>query len=245
MKIDTGDLKVLLIDLETAPHLAYVWQKWETDVIDFKTYGYLLCYAYKWLGEKDIKSVGLNTNTYSQMVKSLHKLFDEADVIVAHNGDSFDIKMANQYFIELGLLPPSTYKTIDTKKLAKEKFRFVSNKLDDLGDYLGLGRKINTGGFELWKGCMKGDRQSWKKMLEYNRRDVELLEKVYLRLRPWCKHPNFNIKKGVNKCPVCQSSRLQSRGLQLNQTTRYKRYQCQDCGKWSRGEIDKVKIIIR
>jgi uncharacterized protein YprB with RNaseH-like and TPR domain len=244
-KIDTGEFKVLLLDIETTPHTAFVWEKWETNVIAFKDYGSLLCYSYKWLGEKETHVVGLNTMKPRALIHSLYCLFNEAEIIVAHNGDSFDIKMANQYFIKEGFSPPHNYKTIDTKKLAKEKFRFVSNKLDDLGDYLGLGRKIQTGGFDLWQGCMNGDRKAWKKMLEYNKQDVDLLEKIYMKLRPWCRHPNLNVKKGINKCPVCQSNRLHSRGLQINGLQRYKRYQCQDCGRWSRGEIDKTKITIK
>ena len=244
-KIDTGEFKILLLDIETKPHLGYVWQKYDQNVIAFKEYGSLLSYSYKWLGEDKVYAVGLNTKTPRQLIHSLYCLFNEAEIIIAHNGDSFDIKMANQYFIREGFNPPHTYKTIDTKKLAKEKFRFVSNKLDDLGDYLGLGRKVQTGGFELWLGCMKNEKASWKLMLDYNKQDVLLLEKVYMRLRPWCKHPNLNLNKGINKCPVCQSNKLQSRGFQFNATNKYHRYQCMECGKWSRGDVEKIGVIIK
>jgi len=243
--IDTGEFKVLLFDIETSPHLSYTWGKWEQNVIEFKEYGDLLCYSYKWLGQDKVTAVGLNTKTKRELIHSLYCLFNEADIIIAHNGNSFDIKMANQYFIRAGFNPPHTYKTIDTKKLAKEKFRFVSNKLDDLGDYLGLGRKIQTGGFELWKGCMENKRESWKKMLEYNKQDVVLLERVYLKLRPWCTHPNMNLKRGVNKCPVCQSNHLQSRGYRMTVSGKYTRYQCQDCGRWCQGERIKEGVVIK
>lgn len=244
-KIDTGDFKILLFDIETTPHLSYTWGKYEQNVIAFKEYGDLLCYSYKWLGEDKIHAVGLNTMTKRQLIHSLWCLFNEAEIIIAHNGDSFDIKMANQYFIRAGLKPPETYKTIDTKKLAKKTFRFVSNKLDDLGDYLGIGRKINTGGFELWKGCMENNRDAWKQMLAYNKRDVALLEKVYLLLRAWSPHPNLNLKNCVNKCPVCQSNNLECRGFSYKIAGKYQRYQCRDCGRWSLGEKVKEHVIIK
>ena len=231
--------KILFIDIETAPHLSYVWEKWETNVIAFKEYGYLLCYAYKWLGDKKVTAVGGSKMSTKKLVESLYKLFNEAEIIVAHNGDSFDIKMANQYFIKEGFSPPHQYKTVDTKKLAKSKFRFVSNKLDDLGDYLGLGRKINTGGFELWQGCMNGNQKAWKKMLEYNRQDVALLEKVYNKLVPWCKHPIVHVLG--SGCRVCGGKSLQQRGWMYQDSGKSKRkkFSCNSCGRWSLGELQK------
>jgi len=244
-KIDTGGLKVLLYDIETTPNLSYVWGQWEQNVIAHKEEGKLLCYAYKWLGEKKTYAVGLNTKKYHALVSSLHDLFSEADIIIAHNGDQFDIKMSNRFFLKEGLKPPHQYKTIDTKKLAKSKFKFNSNKLNDLGEYLELGKKINTGGFELWQGCMSGDRQSWKKMLAYNVQDVVLLEKVYLTLRPWCKHPNLNAMNGYNKCSVCQSNHVQHRGFGMNSSGKYQRFQCMSCGKWMHGTSEKTGTILK
>jgi len=242
LKIDTGGFKILLFDIETAPHLTYNWGKYEQDALSFKKYGHMLCYSYKWLGEKKTHSVGLNTMSESKLVKSLYDLFNKADIIIAHNGDSFDVKMANQYFIKEGLKPNNNYKTIDTKKLAKQQFKFVSNKLDDLGDYLGIGRKLQTGGFDLWLGCMEGDKKSWSKMLKYNEQDVVLLEKVYLKLRPWCKHPNLNLISNKNRCEVCQGT-LQPRGYQYNVRNRYHRYQCKECGHSQKGELVKFKVL--
>ena len=79
-------------------------------------------------------------------------------------GDEFDIKKANARFIYHGLKPTKFYLSIDTKKVAKKYFKFDSNSLSSLGEYLGLGEKVDTGGYSLWKGCLLGDPASWKKM---------------------------------------------------------------------------------
>lgn len=231
-------MKILLVDIETSPNLAYIWDKYEQDAIAFEKERELLCFAYKWLGDKKVKSLCLGDCPSKTLVLSLHALFNEADIIVAHNGDEFDIKMANAFFIKQGLTPPSPYKTIDTLKIARSRFRFNSNHLNDLGQYLGLGEKLETGGFKLWLKCLKGDKKAWKLMKKYNENDIILLEKIYKKLVPWSKiTPPINI--GFT-CPKCGSSHLQQRGWNINKVFMSKRLQCQNCGSWSTSS-NKIK----
>lgn len=236
--------RVLLYDLETGPNLAYVWGKYQQDVIRFQSEWQLLSFAYKWLGEKSVKAEAQDTQTEEELVAKLHSLLDEADIVIAHNGDQFDQRMANAKFIEFEMDPPSPYRSVDTKKVARRYFRFTSNKLDDLGDKLGLGRKAQTGGFDTWLGCMEGNQTAWNKMKRYNKQDVALLEKIYLRLRPWTEnHPNVAvIANEPDGCPKCGSDELQKRGTRQTNTQTYQRYQCQGCGGWCRSRhADKTK----
>lgn len=223
-------MKLLLYDIETSPNLAYIWDKYEQNALGFEKERELLCFAYKWLGEKHTTVCSLHTLTEKQLVTKLHDLINEADIVVGHNCKQFDNKMANAFFIKQGLLPPSPYKVIDTLSIARTKFRFNSNHLGDLGEYLGLGGKKQTGGFGLWLGCLKGDKKSWKTMIEYNKRDVELLEKVYLKLVPWANSTPF-VELGKS-CISCGSYDLRSRGFSINKVFMSRRYQCQNCGKW-------------
>ncbi len=241
--------KILLFDLETAPSLGWVWEKYETNVLDFKAEWYLLCFAAKWLdGNKvfahalpDFKSYKPGSEDDKALVKELWNLFDEADILIAHNGDHFDIRKANARFAYYKLPPPSPYKTIDTLKVARRYFNFTSNKLDDLGNHLGYGRKLAHTGFHLWKGCMRGDKKSWKHMVDYNKRDVVLLEQIYQHLKPWIQnHPNVALLADKEGCPAC-GGKLQKRGLGINKTTKYQRYQCISCGAWSKGKYVPIK----
>ena len=163
---------------------------------------------------------------------------DEADVIIAHNGDRFDLPKINTRFLTHKLNPPSPYKTIDTLKIARSVFKFDSNKLDDLGRYLSIGRKLPHTGFHLWKGCMSGDKASWKLMKRYNGHDVELLEKVYYIMRSWCKnHPNINM--GLSEvCPKCQSTKVQRRGFSYTLLRKKQNWFCTSCcGWWQSGAV--------
>ena len=217
---------------------------WETNVIDVSSSWYMLSFSAKWLGEKSVKTYSLDQyRGYKQdrendfgLVGELWKLFDQADIVIAHNGDSFDIKKSNARFIFHGLNPPSTYKSIDTLKIARRHFGFLSNKLNDLGAYLKVGRKLPHTGFHLWKGCMTGNPDSWRLMRRYNAQDVRLLERVYLKLRPWAtNHPDLNAYTEASACPSCQSKKIQRRGVSVAQRARYQRFHCQSCGHWFKG----------
>jgi RNase H-like protein len=243
----TEKAKILFIDLETAPSLGWTWgPKWETSIIDFKKDWYLLSYSYKWADEKkvyvrtlaDYSDFKKDMENDEALVNDLWKLFDEADILVAHNGNSFDVKKANTRFITHNLPPPSPYRTVDTLRIARRVFRFDSNKLDDLGRYLGVGRKIPTTGFNLWKKCMLGDLKAWKIMAAYNKQDVLLLEKVYYLLRSWGTHPNVN--KGEFACPKCGSTNVQKRGFSYTLLRQKQRLQCLACRSWHEGPAKKA-----
>lgn len=226
--------KILLYDIESSPNLAYIWGKYQQDAIAFQSEWELLSFSAKWFNGK-IYTYGRDTLSEKELVMKLHEFFMEADVIIGHNGDKFDIKKTNAKFLEFGLQPPSPYKTIDTLKVARRYFAFTSNKLGDLGAKLGIGDKVQTGGFALWQGCMKGDPKSWYQMLKYNKQDVILLEKIYLRFRPWItNHPV--ISQGFN-CPNCASTELHRRGFAFTRKHKYQRWQCQSCSAWTQTRI--------
>jgi len=157
----------------------------------------------------------------------------EADIIVAHNGNSFDFKWLNYIFLKHGLDPVPPYKTVDTLQVARGNFYFTSNKLDFISQRLGVGAKVKHEGFGLWTKCMAGDDDAWKRMEKYNKGDVLVLEGVYKKLRPFMKkHPRIINGEGI-KCPVCGSFNLQANGFLTNLTGRFQRYKCLDCRRWT------------
>lgn len=238
--------RILCWDIETAPNLGYTWGKWEQNVLAFESEWYLLTIAWKWLGEGRTHVAGLiDYKRYTkdpeddyELAKLAWDLFNEADIVVAHNGVAFDTKKAQARMIVHGFDPPSGFKEVDTLRLARKHFNFTSNKLGDLCETLGIGAKVSTGGFELWRSCLRGDLKAWAKMKKYNRQDVIILEQLYLRLRPWSKtHPNLATMSGRHDaCPKCGSSTgMKSQGWQYNAVTKYQRFRCRECGGEVRG----------
>ncbi len=238
--------KILTIDIETTPIVAYTWgPKYETNIIDFKEHGQILCYSAKWLkGSQETKGLidypGYRPGKVDdkRLMKDIHRLLDEADIVITQNGINFDLKYINTRFLAHGLPPPSPYKAVDTKREAKKYLRLPSNSLDDIGQYFQLGKKDDHKGFDLWLECMAGDQKAWKDMLKYNAQDVRLTEKVYLKLLPYMKtHPNIGSYTESAVCGKCGSASLQKRGIARNLSTSYQRLQCVDCGGWGRSQV--------
>lgn len=253
MKVDKPkNARVLLYDIETSPNLAYVWGKYQQDVIAYDKQWHLLCFAYKWLGEKRTHVVALpdfplykkDPENDLELAKKLNELFNEADVVIAHNGDSFDQKKSQARMLVHGLNPPSPYRQIDTRKVARKYFNFNSNKLDDLGQILGIGKKLPTGGFALWMGCMNNVKSAWDTMKRYNKQDVILLEQVYLSMRGWMNnHPAMNLlETKMDACPNCGGTHLRKHGTYYNRITKVQVWQCVNCGAHPRSRLaDAVK----
>lgn len=235
--------RILIFDIETAPVLGYVWQPWKTNLIDIKEDWYLLSFAYKWLGEEHthyLQKSRFPADDYV-LTKSLHMLLDEADIVIAHNLDKFDLRKANARFLYHGLPPVSPIMQIDTLKEAKRYFHNTYNSLNGLGELLQVGAKKQHVGFPLWLGCMEGDSKMWDMMEEYNREDVELLERVYLKLRPYMGtpgkkgHPNLGFwNPGEATCPKCGGTELTKRGKHRTTVSEFQTYQCKQCGGYSR-----------
>lgn len=240
--------KILTLDIENAPHTAYVWGYYEQNVIKIKEYSYILMVGFKWAHEKKarvhtlLSHPGKNKKDDKSLMKVVREILDEADIVVTQNGDAFDFKKLNTAFLKAGLQPPSPFKSVDTKKTSKKHFYFANNKLDNLGEELGLGGKMKHDGFELWEQVMAGDSKAVKKMADYCARDVELTEQVYLAQRPWMTgHPNTNAFTGLDNCRVCQSHDLTWRGYNTSSTGKSRRYQCKSCGTWG-SEAKTVRV---
>jgi len=233
--------KVLFLDIETLPNIGYTWGKWDQNVIEFTQQLCVATYAARWNdGPVFAKALpdykGYVPGSYDDraIVEDLWKLFDEADIIVAHNGDNFDVRMVRGRFLVHDMKPTAPFKTIDTKKAAKKVGRFNSNSLNDLGKLLLGEKKIKTD-FDLWKGCIEGDPKCWANMVKYNKQDVCLLAKLYHRLKPFMpEHPNFGLFNQDAICPKCGSNDVQWRGYAQAVTRVYRRFQCNKCSSWGR-----------
>lgn len=239
--------KILILDVETAPLKAYVWQRYKQNIYPDQMLSewFILTWSAKWLFAKEIMSDKITKEEVlkeddKRIVTSLWKLLDEADIVIAHNGDLFDVPMMNGRFVIHGIVPPSPYKTIDTKKVAAKKFKFSSNKLSELAKYFGFKGKLDTD-FELWAKCMSGDEVAITYMQKYNDQDIIVLEEVYLKLRPWIdEHPNIGLYMELDKpvCGHCGSDKLTYLDkFHYTQTGKFETYRC-ECGAIGRRRIN-------
>ena len=180
-------MKTLFLDIETTPMQVYAWGLFDQNItIDqiIKSTE-MLCFGARWLGEKKVMFRSVYHDGKKAMLEDLHKLMDEADVLVGWNSAAFDHKHINREFLENGMMPPSTVKDLDLMSVTKANFLFPSNKLDYVAQKLDVGAKVKHSGFSLWLRCMDGDKKAWKEMKEYQIQDVNLLVDLYDILLPW------------------------------------------------------------
>lgn len=234
--------KILFYDIETSPNLGYIWAKYEQDVLEYEKEWDIISIAWTWGNDRKIQCMSQKTKTEEDICVKLWDLFDEADIIIAHNGDRFDQKKVNTKLLFHDYPPPSLYATVDTLKVAKKYFKFNSNRLDDLGNYLGVGRKVAHTGIKLWLNCLRRDRAAWNLMEKYNKQDVRLLRRVYNKMKPWIeKHPHIGLLKERSSisCNKCGSTNVIKQGTRITVTakTKKRKYQCLSCGGWFSGKF--------
>lgn len=244
--------RVLVADIENSPSLGWTWQKYDTDILAFEKEFWILCFAYKWLDEEDDavhvvaqpdfkKAYKADpTDDYHVMAK-MHALLDAADIVIGHNFRSFDARKINARFIANGFLPPSPFKIVDTYLIFKKHFALLSNKLGDVGEFLGLGAKAENHGLSTWLKAMQGDKGAWETLTTYCARDVELTSDVYLKVRPWADGlPSVALINGaLDNCPKCGSDNLTKQGFKFNRTGVNQQYRCRDCGGWSSSRLSE------
>lgn len=232
--------KILVIDIETTPMLAWVWQPWQTNVYpnQIKKDWEILCYGYKWLDDPVVHVLTRIEMSEKDLVGTLWDLLNEADVVVAHNGDKFDIKRIQTKLLLYKYQRPHPFKTVDTLKQARRYFDFTHNKLDYLGRVLEGDGKLEHSGMELWLGCMRGESDAWAEMIGYNKQDVLELELIYKTLRGWDpSHPNLGhyFDSDAPRCVSCGSEDLGEVEPVYTQVSAYPAFRCAECGMTMRG----------
>lgn len=232
---------IISFDLEVSPALGYFYPPtWETGILKIEERQKLMSFAWQIVGEKKIHSLCLaDMDTYKVdpqndklLTIELHKVMESADILLGQNSDQFDVKMANYFFIrnDLEAIPPQKY--LDTKKIAKRYFRFPNNRLDTLGEELGVGGKTKVKHSDIWVDCfIDGDKKAWKLMNKYCENDVRITTEIYLKMRSFMhQHPSLSrISGDMDSCPRCGGYNYRVKAYRTTNTSRYHQYQCNEC----------------
>lgn len=233
-----GSVKRLLIDIETSPNLVYAFNLRNAFIGPDQIVepSRMLCWGAKWYGES--KTIfRAEWDRAPGFLMDLWFLLDEADAVIHYNGKRFDRKRINGEFYQAGIKPPSPCQQIDLWSAVSRQFDYPSEKLDYILGVSKLPRKLETGGFKLWRDVMQGDPKARRQMRRYNIQDVVAMEPLYEQLLPWIPgHPNMALTATTpgTVCTQCGSTNVQKRGLARTLTGAYQRVHCQDCGAWGR-----------
>lgn len=233
--------KRLFFDIETGYYILKIrtWQlknfnKYynHDDIVREKE---IICISYKWQGDDEVHTLDWRMGE-KKMLRSFVKIMGEADEIIGHNGDRFDLPFIRTRCLYHGILIFPRYRTLDTLKKSRNNFLFASNKLDYLGKFMGIGGKEDHEGFDMWKKIVEeDDEQALANMISYCERDVIVLEDVYFVLSPFIDHNNnFAVLRGGEKwhCPECASKKVKMyRTYTTPMGVVRREMKCNDCRK--------------
>lgn len=240
---------ILVFDIETAPNVGHIWQFFKANINADQLLkdGYIIAFAAKWLGSDDVIYEESRTENDKPLVRKLAKLLDQADIVIGHNGDRFDLGWVKFRAAVHGIKPWSPVKVIDTYKIAKKEFYSPSYRLEYLARLFKCTPKESHKkfpGHKLWVGCVVDkDEAAWEEMRVYNIQDVLTLEELYYKMRPYMtQHPNMGVYIESDKpvCSKCGSEGMRKDGFHYTATGKYQQYQCssKDCGGWARGRYN-------
>lgn len=211
--------KRMFFDIETSYCQGWFWQPAFKTNISYEQVikpSAIICICWKWQGADKIYHLEWEKGNDKAMCLKFAKILEEADEVVGHNGDRFDIPRFRTRLLLHGVVSMQDIKSIDTLKIARQKFKFKSNRLDNIGRELGFGGKKDTGGIDLWHDIIqRNSRKAMKSMVDYCKRDVELLEKVFLKLEGFSKpKTHIGIDSGSSDqcdCPYCGEHKTHKR----------------------------------
>lgn len=248
----------LFFDIETSFNVGIFWRSGYNltinpgDIIHERA---IICICYKWEGEDEVHSLEWDKNQSDKaMLKKFLKVVAQAEEIVAHNGDRFDMKWLRTRCIFHDLKMPPIHNTIDTLKEAKRYFNFNSNKLDYIAKFLGVGAKLQTGGLDLWKDIVfKKSPEAMAKMVEYCKMDVTVLQAVFDKLNEYTQTKvNYAVLRGGDKynCPQCGNNNVHyNKKVTTAAGTIHHWLICKPCNKYfkinNKTYIDYLKYSIK
>lgn len=230
----------LFFDIETSPNIGLFWEAGYKKNIDYSNIikeRAIICICYKWEDDKEVGAVHWDAKQCDKtMLTKFIKVANQADELIGHNGDRFDLAWIRTrcLFHRIGMFPK--YTTIDTLKVARSSFKFNSNKLNYIADYLGIGQKIKTE-FGMWKDIvLHKDKKAMDKMIAYCKKDVILLEKVFKELNnhiPAKTHYGVIFGDDRGTCPECGSDDIVRQVRRVTATgVRKIIYKCNTCHKY-------------
>ena len=240
--------RYLFIDVETSPDIAVTFKRFKANLSQdniLKDGGVILSISWRWMSDTQAQGIALTPQEAidgndSRLCAVLYALIEKASVLIGHNIDRFDLPMIKSRLLINKFAPPKKVKTIDTLKIARQ-MRFPSNRLGSLGVILGEGDKASHSGISTWIGCLAGNEDSLAEMLAYNLEDVDLLYRVYMRLRAFDTRPLNSAlfsSDETPRCPTCGSDNLyETLNSVYTPSCEYQEVECKNCGTRSRGKV--------
>lgn len=243
--------KVLFFDIETKPVRAWLWHTGKqvvrhAQICDGERFD-IICIAYKWLdkGKIHVLDWGLHAQNSAKMLQEFVAVLETADVVIAQNGDAFDIKQLNTQRLIHKQRPIAWPTSEDTRKMIRRHFYVTSSSLEYISKLL-VGAGKDRIEFADWIDVIVYKKaKALEKMKRYCKNDVLRLFQVWKKIAPYCE-PRFNralknpeVNNHKFACANCGSKSLMRDGTRGLRSGLFQRYRCKVCYAIRLGE--KVK----
>jgi len=192
-----------------------------------------ICVAWRWYGTKRTEFASEWGDGRDEMLRRVWEVYDRADVIYGHNVARFDSKKLNTEWRDLGWMPPSPYKTLDTLSESRKVFGDESFTLAALTERCGIATKTDKYSVEMARAAVAGDAGAQRRLKSYNVGDIEASEQFVDRLRGWLpSHPHDLVGRPDDRpiCNQCWQDTLEPNGVKLANLITYRLFRCTSCG---------------
>ena len=205
-------LKILFFDLELSQAIATVWNTGKQYVGHHQLIEpqKIISYHWKWSDSDKVQNMdwGLHKQCDKKIIKQIKKDFDRADLIVAHNGNRFDMKKVYGRAMYHGIILNPKYVTFDTMVEVKRLASLPSYSLAFLCKHFGLPFKLDSGGKATWDQVQfDKSREALDHLLYYGDGDITSLEALYYHIRPYTQAKiHAGVLRGGERyhCPSCE-----------------------------------------
>lgn len=229
-------MRKLYFDIEVSPYLGWFFKPGYQVNLNYDNVienAKIICICYKWDNDPKIYSLTWDKKQNDKnMLKDFLKILDQADQIIGHNSDKFDVKWIRTRCMVHDIQMMPEYTSIDTYKESKNGFYFPSNRLDAIGKYMKVGKKIKTDSALWLRAWIENDKRALNDMVKYCKQDVLLLEQVFKKLEPYIKLKTRRTSD-ITECGRCGSSNIGVKSYKISASgQKYVQIQCKDCGQY-------------
>ena len=209
--------------------------------------GEILCMGYKW-NDGPVEVVKMNDfrgwkklnieDRDKFVVAAIRDIINGADLLCGHFAPGFDHKFIQHRCIYHGLGPIADTKHVDTWRIAAKQLASSRNSLKVLARAFGCSNQKDEVEWKYWRRSWAHDEEAIEILSEYCKQDVATTYDLAMKLLPICRDlPNWNLFSGspLYQCPACGSEKVIRHGKRTTKVQQYQRFQCQGCGRFSRG----------
>lgn len=226
-------MKILFVDIESSDLAADI--------------GHIICIGYKWANEPKahVMSIldypGKFANDDKLLLKAFEKVYNQADIVVHHFGEYFDIPFLQTRRLIHGLHPMPETTMVDTWRICKKRLKFGSNRLQRVLEVLGCPIEKTPVKLSVWSLARLGHKKSIDYVIDHCLKDILVLEWVYNKIKSvWTPHPALVINSDDKYCRFCKEYSGISNGFRPAKTHVYRRMGCKKCGfSWKGAKIGK------